>query len=278
MSDRNLTLVSTREFMPLRCGAEGFQAVVATSRRSFPRHFHAEFGFGLITGGAQRSASGRGPVEAEEGMLITVNPGEVHDGIPIGDQPRSWTMLYLDPFIVSEAVADLTEGQRSEAEFFRPAFSDPALRSSFSALFAAMTDEGYDGSLQSEEALTLILSRIVEHGPRHGSLRPGCSSIARARARIDAEPARPFSLAGLAREAQMSRFQFLRSFHAETGMTPNAYHLQRRLLAARVLIHNGQSLAEAALAAGFADQSHLTRHFTRRFGFSPGAFQRAVRA
>jgi AraC-like DNA-binding protein len=28
--------------------------------------------------------------------------------------------------------------------------------------------------------------------------------------------------------------------------------------------------------AGFADQSHLTRVFARQFGFTPGAWRRAV--
>jgi AraC-like DNA-binding protein len=37
-------------------------------------------------------------------------------------------------------------------------------------------------------------------------------------------------------------------------------------------------LAHAAAAAGFADQSHMTRIFTRQFGFTPGAWQQAVAA
>jgi transcriptional regulator GlxA family with amidase domain len=34
----------------------------------------------------------------------------------------------------------------------------------------------------------------------------------------------------------------------------------------------------AAAQAGFADQSHLTRWFTRCYGVTPGAYQRATRA
>lgn len=46
---------------------------------------HDQFGIGLVERGAQKSLSGRGMVEAEAGHVITVNPGEVHDGIPLGE-------------------------------------------------------------------------------------------------------------------------------------------------------------------------------------------------
>jgi len=37
-------------------------------------------------------------------------------------------------------------------------------------------------------------------------------------------------------------------------------------------IARGISLADAAYAAGFADQSHMTRHFKSRFGLTPGRY------
>ncbi len=42
----------------------GVAAVIADSDRSFPRHMHDQFGIGVIERGAQKSASGRGIVEA----------------------------------------------------------------------------------------------------------------------------------------------------------------------------------------------------------------------
>ena len=46
----------------------------------------------------------------------------------------------------------------------------------------------------------------------------------------------------------------------------------RRLDRARALIRHGAPLADAALACGFADQSHMTRQFKRAYGLSPGRF------
>jgi AraC-like DNA-binding protein len=44
------------------------------------------------------------------------------------------------------------------------------------------------------------------------------------------------------------------------------------------LIAHGNSIADAAAEAGFADQSHLTRAFTRQFGISPGRYALGLRA
>lgn len=88
----------------------GIQAVAADTSQAFGRHTHAQFGVGLIERGAQRSASGRGMVEAGAGDIITVNPGEVHDGAPLGEGGRRWCMLYLDPGLLERLAADVAGG------------------------------------------------------------------------------------------------------------------------------------------------------------------------
>jgi AraC-like DNA-binding protein len=80
----------------------------------------------------------------------------------------------------------------------------------------------------------------------------------------------------LARSTGASRYLVYRAFHAEYGLPPSDYQRQIRLRRARALIAGGTPISEAASATGFADQSHLTRWFTRYFGLTPGAYRRAV--
>ena len=65
--------------------------------------------------------------------------------------------------------------------------------------------------------------------------------------------------------------------HSAYGVPPHAWLRLQRAERARALIRNGATLAEAAAASGFADQSHMTRHFARQFGFTPGVWQAAFR-
>jgi AraC-like DNA-binding protein len=83
------------------------------------------------------------------------------------------------------------------------------------------------------------------------------------------------SLDELAAMAGLGKFQLLRRFQKAYGVPPHAWLLLQRAERARALIRRGTSLADTAAASGFADQSHMTRIFTRHFGFTPGAWQRA---
>lgn len=68
----------------------------------------------------------------------------------------------------------------------------------------------------------------------------------------------------------------LSDFRALFGTSPYRYLIQRRLDIARRLMLGGQTLAEAALAAGFADQSHMTRHFGQSYGLPPARWLRML--
>lgn len=264
--------MKTSAFRSLKCAMPGVHAVEASSTHSFPRHTHDQFGIGLIRSGAQKSMSGRGMVEAGPGMVITVNPGEVHDGLPIGEAGRSWNMLYFDP----EALQDIFDGldrTRGAFEFHHPVVDDGDLARRFSRLYRAMT-ESDELLLPAEEMAQLLMDWLVPS--TKSETRQAGSGIGRARECIDDAPAESVSLSDLANLCGMSRFQFLRSFARSTGLTPHAYLLQRRIDRARRLIAAGMSLAEAAADSGFFDQSHMTRHFTRVLGLTPGAYALAM--
>lgn len=269
-------LATLRRVELLRCRLPGIEAVAADTAFAFGRHMHEQFGLGLIHRGAQKSASGRGVVEAGAGDIITVNPAEAHDGAPIGEGGRAWRMLYIDPAVLLRLARDMAEeGPPPAVEFTRPALRSPAMAGRFGRLFHAMTAQapGDAGELAAQESLLLVLGGLLQPATqRQGPLPPG---ISRARARMDDDPAGGSSLDGLAAEAGLGRYQFLRAFAQATGMTPHAYLLQRRIHRARQLIGQGHPLAQAAADSGFCDQSHMSRVFVRSFGMPPGRYAAA---
>jgi len=78
----------------------------------------------------------------------------------------------------------------------------------------------------------------------------------------------------LARAADLDRFQALRAFKKCFGLPPHAYQLRLRITRARQLLLQGASASEVAANCGFADQSHLIRHFKRIAGVTPSQYVR----
>ncbi|NGN40152.1 AraC family transcriptional regulator [Mesorhizobium sp. CGMCC 1.15528] len=262
------------QFRMLRCRTAGVQAVEAATRHAFTRHWHEQYGIGVIHQGAQKSLSGRGMVESVRGDTVTVNPGEVHDGMPLSDAGRSWRMLYFDPAVIQNAFSDMSEGASKDCEFVWPTKTDAEVASLFHRLYAAITEDGPD--LLREELLLRLLAGVLRERDEPAALHATPMAIMRARQLIDDEPVAAVTLAELARQSGMSRFQVLRGFARATGFTPHAYLMQRRADLARRLIAQGTPLAEAAAGSGFADQSHMTRTFARKYGISPGAYAATV--
>lgn len=250
----------------------GVYGTCMASGRHYGRHWHATFGLGLLDHGAQSSASGRGPVEAYAGDLITTNPGEVHDGRPLGGPARHWRMLYLDPAVMASMGAPAVE-------LTRPVISDNRLRGALLRLLAQLQDwhpgrvPADTSGLACEEALVRVCGLLLE---RHSTRAPepaARADLRRVRERLADDLLNPPTLPDLAALAGLSKYQVLRRFERLHGMPPHAWLQSLRVERVRALIRQGASLADAAAGGGFADQSHMTRFFMRQFGFTPGAWR-----
>ena len=92
---------------------------------------------------------------------------------------------------------------------------------------------------------------------------------------INAYLDRDLSLKELSSLVQMSPHYFSELFKGSTGTTPHQYVIQCRIDRAKKLIsQNKLSLAQIATLVGFADQSHLHRHFKRVVGVTPKTWSR----
>lgn len=109
-----------------------------------------------------------------------------------------------------------------------------------------------------------------------GGLSPG--GLRRVSEYVAAHLGEALSLDSLAAHAGLSVHHFARAFRASMGMPPHRYVLEQRIRkAARLLEDSEQSLADIALAVGFADHSHFSRSFHGLAGVTPSQFRRARR-
>ena len=227
----------------------------------------------MIDFGAHRSWSAVGQVEAFAGDILFCNPGEIHDGTTLKGRVRGWRIAYVDPSLMNRGVEEEAGG---ELEIVRAVAQDRLLAWHGLRLFASLRQAAPD-PLELEEnlvhAIEGILRRHAVRRPKRHSTSP--PSVAIALQRLDAANNESVSISELAALAGVSRFQLLRAFRRETGITPHAYLMQRRVSVARRLLATGEMPAEAAAAAGFSDQSHMTRAFVRQFGVTPARYRAA---
>jgi AraC-like DNA-binding protein len=118
-------------------------------------------------------------------------------------------------------------------------------------------------------------SDAAHNGPAvtRGGLAPW--QLQRARELMTGDLQEPVPLSRLAEQCGLSTHHFARAFRQSTGVPPHRWLLRHRVGCARKLLRNpALSLAEIALACGFADQSHFTRVFTSVVRLSPGLWRR----
>jgi AraC-like DNA-binding protein len=106
-----------------------------------------------------------------------------------------------------------------------------------------------------------LLARRGDPGPR--------AEVARALAQLT----RGRTVQAVADDVGWSRRHLATQVRAETGLTPKQVHQLARFERARRLLGH-RPLAEVAHTCGFADQSHLTRDWTRYAGCSPTTWLR----
>jgi len=115
------------------------------------------------------------------------------------------------------------------------------------------------------------LQRVVDQA------RGGLASwqVRRACERLDSDLGGTLSLQHIAAEFGLSVSHFSRAFRISTGLPPHQWLLRQRVKAAKQLMSvRDLPLAEIAISAGFANQSHFTKVFSAQAGVSPAAWRR----
>jgi AraC family transcriptional regulator len=150
---------------------------------------------------------------------------------------------------------------------------------------AALARRVYQEFRQADDAAPLaveglLLELLAALSRRRTDGLPVTSApwLSETRDRIRADlTARP-SLAQLAAAVGVHPVTLARAFRRAFGCTVGEYLRRLRIeRAADQLAAGDQPLAEIALAAGFADQSHFSNVFRRRVGMSPSVYRREVR-
>ncbi|MGP0171520.1 helix-turn-helix domain-containing protein [Pseudomonas sp. NCHU5208] len=241
--------------------------------QQFGRHSHDEFVISAnLLGEEQVWLDGR-TFSAGAGCITTYNPGEIQGGGARQGQPWHYVGLYVPVDYLASSLG------HTRLQFERPWQYDPALASELAVAVEACLSDDVLLRERGEEQVMLLLGRVVR-GAAVSLIAPreaGHLAVRRLQellaARLEATP----SLDEMASELGLSKFHLLRSFQKHTGLSPRQWAMQLRTRRAQGLLRQGMAPSTVAHALGFADQSHLNRHFRAAYGLSPGRYQALLR-
>ncbi|MCX5298573.1 AraC family transcriptional regulator [Streptomyces sp. NBC_00193] len=245
---------------------------------AYPAHVHDTWALMILDGGRvdfglDRERHGVGGSDT----VALLPPGVVHDGRTVTEAGFRKRVLYLDASVLPESLT----GAAVDA----PLLLDADLRDRVHGLHRALGARELPADaverLEAQSRLAFVQERLrtwLEGRPVVPYGAPGPDTAVRLRELLDARV-----LGGITLEEASALLghahptHLIRSFRQAFGLPPHAYLTVLRVAKARRLLLAGMRPAEAAVAAGFYDQAHLTRHFGRHVGISPARFARSGR-
>jgi AraC-like DNA-binding protein len=252
-------------------GLPGVEALHARFvRHRYAPHSHPTWTVAVVHHGAARFEVDATQQRADRGELFVLEPEAVHTGMAAVPEGWAYKVLYLDPALLHEwDERDDVSPRAARWVVFR----DRALRDSLLRMHAALA-RGVRG-LELDEAVIGALGTLRPHlrpGPPAARTRPEHAAVRRARAYLLEHWDEPVPLAEVSAFAGLTRFELVRRFRRQTGLTPHAFQTNVRIARARTMLSAGEPIARVAASCGFADQPHLTRVFRRAVGVTPGRF------
>jgi len=236
---------------------------------AYPAHTHGTWTLLLVDTGTVRYDLDRHQHGALGDRVTLLPPHVAHDGRSVEATGFRKRVVYLD-----EDVLDVT---RIGAAVDHPGWTDPVLRRAVHGLLGALEHEGDE--LEAEVRLQLVadgLGQRLAGATAPAAVRRDPRLAHRLRDLLDADVVEGVALPVAARALGAHPTHLVRSFGAEFGIPPHRYLTGRRLDRARQLLLAGERAADVAVAVGFHDQAHLTRHFRRLLGVTPTAYARSA--
>lgn len=235
------------------------------SGRGYEMHRHDTYAIGRTLLGVQ-SFHYRGSVRSSlPGETLVLHPDEPHDGQAGADGGFRYRMIYIEPAAIQAVL-----GGRPLPFISGGISGDPRLVLASNRLLRPV-GERLERLAIEDAMVDLARALVLAAGGRMGRRRALTDprSVMLARDYLMSLPG-DASMAQLEAITGQDRSRLTRDFGCLMGTSPYRFLVMRRLDAAKAAMLAGRPLAEAALEAGFCDQSHMTRHFKWAFGTSPG--------
>lgn len=234
---------------------------------AYAMHRHDTYAIGTTLSGVQSFLYRGRERHSLPGGTMVLHPDEAHDGQAGTGAGFHYRMIYVEPALIQQILG----GQ--PLPFIRHGLStDPRLFAATQALIQRMDSrmdamEEQDALFDLAQALHACSDKRIIHtdSKQHFDYQ----AAERAREYMHSALTDNITLEELAQHSGRDRWSLSRDFRLLFGTSPYRYLTMRRLDLVKSLLMQGHTLVNAALAAGFSDQSHMSKHFAKTFGLTP---------
>ncbi|NJN22176.1 MAG: AraC family transcriptional regulator [Leptolyngbya sp. RL_3_1] len=242
---------------------------------AFSRHSHESYAIGVIESGVEAFAYRGSTHHAAAGTLLIIHPGEVHTGYAGAQEGWQYRMIYPPIALMQRAMAELALPPSQVPFFPDTVIADRRLVQQFLALHQAL-EQRVDPLERESRLLGWMTMLVCRYGEGRSPLvplhrHPGV--IQQVQTYLQTHYATAITLDELAQAVNLPPLKLLRLCRRELGLPPHRYLVQLRVQQAKHRIAKGIPLSRVAAETGFADQSHLNRHFKRLVGVTPGQYR-----
>jgi AraC-like DNA-binding protein len=234
---------------------------------AYGSHRHDSYAIGLTMAGVQSFRYRCAMRHSLSGQALVLHPDEVHDGQAGTEDGFRYRIAYLAPALLQQVLGGaplpfVDDGVSSDRRLVRAA---AGLLANFNAA---------PGSMELDDALVDVATALRQAAGQRQLPGGDFRAAHIAREYINDALHTRLTLDDLARASGRDRWSLARDFRTFFGVSPHRYVTMRRVALARQSMLRGLPLADAAAIAGFADQSHLTRHFVAAYGIPPARWLR----
>ncbi|AXN40888.1 helix-turn-helix domain-containing protein [Peribacillus butanolivorans] len=225
---------------------------------TYKKHSHKEYAIGVTLRGIQHyNLDGSLQLSYQNGVML-FNPEQAHDGRAHDETGLDYVMLYIEPQLLLEVIE-----KKDIVRFSNPIVYDNRLEQRILNLSNAILS-GKDEALCSELLLSLTDSLIQTN--LSTDYKKDNVLIRKAKDMFHTNLENVLKLDEICKELNLSKFKFIRSFKAHTGISPYQYFLNCKIERAKQLIEKKRDIYSAVAECGFVDLTHLNKHFKSVYG------------
>ena len=239
--------------------------------QKFPVHFHEFYVIGFMEGGKRHLWCRNQEYDTQLGDVILFNPRETHNCAPVAGEVLDYRAINVPVDVMDKAVKEIT-GKHIHLQFKDTLIPQAELALSIRELYDVIVSQS--SLLVREEAFYFLIEQLLEeHMVPVEASRELTEAVKAMKEYLDTHYEESISLDTLSKISKMSRYQLLRLFTREVGVSPYRYLQSIRIAKAKRLLEQGEAIGKLALDCGFSDQSHFTNYFKSFIGITPKQYQ-----